>query len=464
MKKWTRLSALVMAVFMAATFVGCKSGDAPGGSKAGETGYEGKPEQKYLDAGKEIPYKDLDLKGREIKIAAWWDPKPADKGSSQAADLGWERIEYLEEKYNCKFTFMPMVQAEMVARIQTSVESGEPVFDVGYVPSSQVPMLANKGYLQDLKKLDCFDLSDEKWAKFPQTVGVFGDAVYTFEMGSVFYPRQIMLWNKTMFEKNNWPNLYELVEKNEWTFDKMLEIAQLATDEASGRAGIVGYADLLQNQIILSNNAELVSFDDQGVPHFAADSPNALEAIQFLLDLDRKYGVMGEPEAPTWDYYTQAFMDGKVAMAFTELYMVPNISEMKDDYGIVPPPMGPKATTYSSRVGDAPIQVMLSNNPQIQEIAYILDLYTEPYPDNEDMWRTGFEAFLRDDESVNIVKKISDEYAQFDNGFFFTGARNLINQAINDVWYGEKTPAEAIGEIKAKAENSIQDTYNSCKK
>ena len=65
---------------------------------------------------------------------------------------------------------------------------------------------------------------------------------------------------------------------------------------------------------------------------------------------------------------------------------------------------------------------------------------------------------------MDIVKKISDEYAQCDNGFFFTGARNLINQAINDVWYGEKTPAEAIGEIKAKAENSIQDTYNSWKK
>ncbi len=459
MKHWTRLIALVMAGLLTAACAGCSGGDKPGESKQGETGYEGKPEQKYLDAGKEIPYKDLNLEGREITIAAWWDPKPADKGSSTAAELGWERIEYLEGKYNCKFVFLPMVQAEMIARIQTSVEAGDPVFDVGYVAASTVPMLANKEYLQDLKGVECFDLSADKWAKFPQTVGVFGDKVYTFEMGSVFYPRQVMLWNKTMFEKNNWPNLYELVEKKEWTFEKMLEIAQLATDEASGRAGIVGYADLLQNQIILSNDAELISFDDNGVPHFAADSPNALESIQFLLDLDRKYKVMGEPEAPTWDYYTQAFKDGKVAMAFTELYMVGDIKDMKDNYGIVPPPMGPKATTYSSRVGDAPIQVMLANNPKLQEVGFILDLYSEPFPGEENNWRTGYEAFLRDDDSVNLVKKISDEYAQFDNAFFFPGARNLINTAINDVWYGEKTPAEAIGEIKTQAEKSIQDTY-----
>jgi|GEM_PF-1820974 len=467
-----KVMSIVIFFCLVLGMAGCssnsKSGTDSGGNgsssnvkidSAAASKYEGKPEMKYVNAGLPVPYEGLDLGGREIVVAAWWDPSPGERGTNEAIDLQYERFDYLEQQYHCKFVFRKTSQADIITRIQTSVESGTSVFDAAWVNSSDLPVLAMNNYLYNLSDIKAYDFSDPKWNQTMIKKGTLVDKKYGFSWLIEPGINTVMVFNKEMFKKNGWPDLYDLVDKKEWTFDKLREIAQMATDKASGRSGVVGSAFMFR-QYMYSNNAECVSFDETGKPSFTVDSANAIEGFQHLLDLKYKYQVIDEPESATWDYFLTAFKEGKAAMSFTQYYLInEQLGDMKDDFGVIPPPMGPKATEYSSVVINSPVMVMPANNPQGQEVGFILDLVNEPYPGHEDLWKIEPESFLRDNKSVEIVKYMSDNCAVLDNMVYFPSAYNLLQETLVSVWRSESTLAEGLSKIKTQSNQLMNDVY-----
>lgn len=463
-----RLLAMLAAAVMAASLASCADGGNTSGdtskspsASGGESGIgERAPDLKY--EGKENPYADLNLNGESIKIGAGWSIEPAEDGSSTAATLQWERIRYLEEKYNCKFEFVMLDGAETSERIRASVASGAPYVDALIMYTNEIPSYAMNGYLQNLDELTSFDLSDPKWNSGALQMGTLNNKHYSFSLGN-YIPRYVIAFNKTMFERNGWESPYDLYKNGQWTWNKLIELAQKATDTASGRYGFTG-STILQGSVFASFGGAVVSLDENGVPSFTGDSENCVQAVQLLKDLKDKYNVMWTPETSTWEVYINALADGTVAMAPTQLYLIrENILDMEDDYGIVPVPKSDTADgKYASIADDVPTYVMLANNPLAQEKAYILDLFTEPYAGYEDILsRSELETYCRDEESVEILLEVEKNYITFDYAIWFPKASQDYNAAVASALDGTATFAEAIGKSKNQIVQSISDVYAS---
>ena len=293
-------------------------------------------------------------------------------------------------------------------------------------------------------------------------------------MGSLYYrdpdivrgPRVLLFWNKTMFKNKGLPDLYELQRKGEWTFDKLLECATALTEDTDGDKipnvyGITGL-QFMREQAIFSNGGSLVDVDkNTGKPTFKLNSPNVIEALQWLTDLRFKHNVVDEPEASTWDYYPYSFKKGISAMCVTEVYLQERFKDMKDDYGIVMFPKGPKGD-YTSYGGMFGVCVMPANNPKAQEIGFIYDLYTEPYEElgGLDSWKTRFEKLARDEECLETIKMASDR-SIFSQVYIYDDVRSLAINQINVILNNNKTPAQGIGEIEGQAQAILDDIYKS---
>lgn len=458
--KIKRILALLMALAMVFTLIGCGSdkGDGDKGGKDVQSDSAAtNPEAKY--EGKDNPYKDLDLKGASIRIASPWDIAPKEEGSSTSATLSWERIHYLEDKYNCKFEY---ILTEDEDRLTSSVAAGDPYCDFIHMFTSNIPSYAMKGYLQNVDDIQCIDINDKKWISGAVQMGSFNKGNYAFAIGT-YAPRYLLAFNRTMFEKNGWESPYELYAQDNWTWEKFLEIAQKATDKTVERYGIGG-VELMTNSTLASFGGAMISIDDNGVPKFTGNSPACQSAIKFLNELKTKYDVAWTPDSYTWVSPVTALTEGKVAMAVTQLYLVrENLLDMEDDYGLVPIP---KASTaegcYASVADDVPVFTMLANNPLAQEKSYILDLYTEPYPGYEDILsRSEMETYCRDEESVDILLDIETKYTTFLYSTWFGHASGLYSQAIGSAISGSATFAEAMGGVQAQIEQSVADVYAS---
>ena len=70
----------------------------------------------------------VDLGGRVIKVASWWDLKPAGTTAGEKARL--EKIAEIEKKYNCKIEFVNVPFEEYMNKFTTSVLAGEPFADI----------------------------------------------------------------------------------------------------------------------------------------------------------------------------------------------------------------------------------------------------------------------------------------------------------------------------------------------
>ena len=70
----------------------------------------------------------VDLGGRVIKVASWWDLKPVEAQQREKARL--EKIAEIEKKYNCKIEFVNVPFEEYMNKFTTSVLAGEPFADI----------------------------------------------------------------------------------------------------------------------------------------------------------------------------------------------------------------------------------------------------------------------------------------------------------------------------------------------
>lgn len=67
----------------------------------------------------------VDMGGRVIKVAAWWDLKPAGNSASEKERLA--KITEVEQKYNCKFEFVNVPFEEFMPKFTATALTGEPL-------------------------------------------------------------------------------------------------------------------------------------------------------------------------------------------------------------------------------------------------------------------------------------------------------------------------------------------------
>jgi len=467
LKKLTGLLSLVLAfVLILAALSGCSGSRNTSGEDTSNSGKEpvnnetGESKNEEENKEEEIT---MDLQGRTIRRGAWWTTKP-EAGSSEGADREIERVAELEEKYNFKMEYVEVPYEQYMETFTASTLANDPFADFAVIGVGEFyPSLVTSGFLYPVSDLGVFDFDEPKWQKVSVEFGTYKGKVYGFEVGDI-YVRGGLFWNKTMFEREGLPNLYELVDKKEWTWDKMLEIAQKATKDTDGD-GIVdqwGIGGLDFDQaILLSNNTATVSIDDQGMPVFSLASPPAIEALQFYQDLIQVHKVMEiPPDGAPWDYATQQFQNGNYAMYYGYWWQAGGFREnMQDDYGFTFFPMGPNADGYYSDLTGHLLTVIPSTVKNPKEVAFIYDLYTEPYPDTDpDSWKEGYEADADDAETIETIGRIIKENLSVINVLgCFNDMYSLRDRYLAEIRSGSKTAKVAIEGVIQEAQVILDD-------
>ena len=229
----------------------------------------------------------FDLGGKTVTIISNADVFASENMQIRRAEV--------EAQFNCKLVGLPVAMAEAPEVITARVMAGDSTYDV-YVMNSRgyFPLVANN-ILLPIGEL----LGEEYYENLPPLARAnieslrYHGRLYGFGVKSSFASQCAIAWNKDMFEREGLPDLYEVYESGEWTYDTMIELAKTLTRDLDGDGvidqwgigGLRNYETLVR--FAYSNGAEVVREDESGRWVFSYDQPEAIEALDMYRDCCR---------------------------------------------------------------------------------------------------------------------------------------------------------------------------------
>ena len=130
-----------------------------------------------------------------------------------------------------------------------------------------------------------------------------------------------------------------------------------------------------------------------------------------MVDLSKTY-EMPQPEGANWDWTFAAFINGDVAMTIHQDYFKSTLRDnMKDEYGFVMFPVGPRGTTYKTVFSDNTYVIPANYDAErANKIAFAFDLFSDPTPgyNDPDDWKSSYYNFFSDaravDETIEMMR------------------------------------------------------------
>lgn len=475
MKNTKRFLALVLCLVMVLSLAACNNNkttptgtDKPSEAPASPTDNPAKPTDKPAEpTPTEAPK--YDFGGRTIRIGSYYDMTPDPQASALKEALA-NRIKFVEDNYHCHVEFVDL-GGDYFNTYVTSVLSGEPCCDIGYVMTYKLlPSLIEGGIAYPISDLKVIDFDDYKWRQDVVRAGEYKGKNY----GMLLKDPEIrygIFWNKTLFQKYGLPDLYELYEKDEWTWDKFKEIAIQGNIDLDGDGSydIHGFneRESLEWCYLYSNGAEIAAKTDSGMT-IDLDNPKVIEALtglqDFTTNVDYLHGWLGD-----WQSQIYSFRDGQSMMCLEEYwisysYLTKEGEAMVDDWGWVPFPKGPSATDWSCYGKEFGGRFLLNGVENPEQVLQIYNLITD-IAETEDEWEDLLESQLEnwsvDKQTVENVSYINDKGVGNINAVKgFSGIESAMNAMFNAIKDGSKTPQTAIDENRSLILAAVADASN----
>lgn len=354
-----------------------------------------------------------DFQGQTVTIAQPWTVRDFSEGENLA------HLRKVEQDFNVKIEFKTIAASEMEYAAPATILAGDPIGDVLYLAFLWHRQYLGQGLLYPLNNY----ADDEYWERVPEVAWALRDAatydglIYGFSTNSIGAPWGIF-WNKTFFEENGLPNIYELMERGEWTWDKFREICVQARKDLDGDGlwDQYGFASHSAQHMLFTffaaNNASWTKTVD-GREVCAFNDPEAVEALEFLVGLQSEELM----DTPTWADMQTNFYDGKYGMIIWDLPKLGGIpKDLPYEFGIAPIPLGPRGTEYvfvergDARTFCIPINTKHDPGALIELVSALYEL-TDPYIDTEDFWDESVNNYAMgsfDEESVEIYAQLPE--------------------------------------------------------
>lgn len=357
---------------------------------------------------------DRDLGGMEIIIGDWYseegDPYPKNIYEEKTAQYRQEVF----AKYN--FTADKRAVAEWGSMEETYVNTvmgAKPaahVFELDYRFIS-TPM--SYGLFYDLATLEEFDFSEERWNDSVRTLMTKGDHIYGMSP-EANVPGGGLVWNKRLFEEAGVdPHLlYDLQATDEWTWDMFRDVCAALTRDENGDGitdvyALTGDGAEIVRCLVASTGEDFFTKDAEGNIHNNMASESVLAAMEFATELYTAGYVMPQWSDSNWDYYIQAFQEGKAAMTFSEEYRCERNGAygdfMEDEVGFVLPPKPEYAAPYHSYVNNTVYVIPSCYDAETaSRIAFAFNVYTMATPgyDDPDDWIERYYAYFGEERAV----------------------------------------------------------------
>ncbi len=410
----------------------------------------------------------IDFGGRVFKIGSYYDMTP-DPSESALKEALANRIAEVEEKCNCTIEFV-QIDGDYMSEYVTSVLAGDPIVDIGYVVTYRLlPSLIEGGIAYPLSQCEALDLSEYKWRSDVTEAGTYKGEQYMMLMKDPEI-RYGIFWNKTLFDRYGLPDLYELVENDEWTWEKFKEVAQQGNIlDSDGNISIYGFnaRESLAWCYIYSNGADVATKTDSGLEVDLSDS-KVMEALTALQDFTTNVTYRGSIDWSTesWDSFITDFRDGKYMMCLEEFwisysYLNDEDTGMSDEWGWVPFPKGPSATDWSCYGKEFGARFILNGVEDPDQVALMYDLITD-IADTDEEWdellEDRLENWCDDQETVELVSYITSQgLSMIDTIKGFSDLNSAVNSMFDAVSNGSMTPATALETYQSQIDKAVED-------
>lgn len=446
MKNFKKIVSLFLALMLTVAVAGCgNNADVPPASdkESDTSSNESTIDQSRLK----------DLKGRTITYVAYWDA--TDRNSKDG-----KMMDEVEELLNCKLVERKMTDYKA---LYTSILAGSPIADL-FSPQEQTGLtLANKGYLLELDTLSNFDLSADCWDKAALKENTLNGHVYAISRNPQI--RRVLMYNKTMFEKNNWEDLYSLQESGKLDWDKLTEImskAAVVSGNDVTRYGLVPIYSIedFGREMLWANGAQVLSRKgDTTNFDYTLENSMATNALNQLRSWVLNKGYLYDSANYGWDTGRQVFYSGKAAMAIVDYNQFVEVSSNADfDIGMCLFPHGPDSKNDLVAFNVSPICIP-KNVKDPEDVALFWDILLEYR--NESVYEVKEEYYdAMPDESVKAT--IEKYITNTQNGKYvydYGMHMSIVTDSIKKVAYGETTAAAALSSIKQQINANIQDFW-----
>ncbi len=291
-------------------------------------------------------------------------------------DAIYERNRAIEELFNCKLNIEPIdwIYAPDVGK---EVMAGDSTYDVWYV--YDILILDCIEYLMPWENLVHVDLSQPWWNPTATDVFELGGSHYAAAGNysvSVLSRASGFTFNKEIYNSLGFDKtLYDFVNDNEWTVDKMAEVCIAAYGDINGdgmlddndRYGVNGSYKEFYNRLMLGSEIQYVTTDNNGFPVFSLPTDEkAINKILHIIDLfaDRRaygslQGSLPETEA------LGSFNGGTVLMTVDNLNGLEHKRDLDIELGFVPcPKYDASQERYYAPSFGAEVAVLLKTLPE----------------------------------------------------------------------------------------------------
>jgi multiple sugar transport system substrate-binding protein len=444
-----RLKVLTLVLFVMVMIVSaCSSGGSseptakPSDSTAPPATVEPTPSEE--------PAKTIDLGGRTIRIAAWWDEKPKGETAGEKARL--EKMAQLEKDYNFTFEFINVPFEEYMDKFTTTVLAGEPFADVLIMEYKRAIVPVKAGQVLPISEFTTAanDINNEQ--KLVTKLPALGGGEYSFNSPGVSVVG--LHYNRDLFKRLGLPDLQELYNKGEWTWDSFLDIAKQATRDTDndGKIDTFGYsgwpADLARH-FAAANGIAFV--DDATMTDMSTD-PKMIETLELVNRVINVENVTKVKTGNKMDWNeTNTFKDGDVAMGIQYDW---NIGDLTFEVGVVPIPKGPSGDGQHTYANTALNGWFIPKGVKDPQIVYqIFEEMRNVPPTEEYLGQDWLESRYKTEadiamalEHINGTGKISVEEGIPDYPFF---------AIMDDIIVNNQSVTATVEKYKAEAQASL---------
>ena len=436
-----KVLATVMAAAMTLSLAGCGNktaaeapAPAPADDTTATTEEEAAPEEaveeevsKYTVITDPATGEAYDLGGITVTIRDWFTADNFENPTEPATDYEEAVQEYrdwIQETYNFKIHTVTM--GDWGSGAQDFVDyvsaGGDDENYVWTIHSGDGTLLsaATTGLCYDLATLDCLDFSSKKFTDNKcHEIYTFGSSIYGMHTGPA-EPRTGVYFNKKLLtEAGIDPNaIYDMQANDTWTweeFEKLLAQAQRDIDN-DGTIDVWGLCvneGVATSAAVFSNNGKYVGRDADGNFTYEIESPETLEALEWILGVFQKYDWNGpvdeEGNAAAWDYYQGQFKNGGAAFLVDQQYCAApgNLfydMETEDGLGFVMFPKGPKGSMIQTAQDNVYVIPGCYDAEKAWNIGFAYSLWNEYVPGYED-----YNPFINNTRTGNFDTRACEE-------------------------------------------------------
>jgi len=371
-------------------------------------------------------------------------------------------------------TYIVSSPAEYIVKLQ-SLAAGKKLPDVFYLPGGFLWQWAASGQIANLQSyVDQSKLFDVKnvWGKA-------GIDQYRFDgsqvgVGDIYaLPKDVGPWsfvyNKKLFEECGVPTPDP---DKPWTWDDVIKYGKMMTKDTNGdgKTDTFGFGWFTLETAVWSNGA---SWLDATKKKITVDTPEFIEALQFVADLTNKYGICPTPEDDkSMNAYTR-WLNGNVGVLNGGPWDLNAYRGLAFDFDIMPAPASPKTGKSATWLGTMGLAISSTCKTPQQSFDFASYLAFDPdgqrsmymegqiVPNLIDMAKGEFvEWDAKPKNKVEFIQILED----YGRVFEYTTTYNSewmgpFNVGLAEVMTGKRTAAEFCKEVQPKMQELLDKSY-----